>query len=315
MLLERSLARVMDGAMCGMMNAVQGRRRDLICTAARLDTYLADCSALTREEFFHAPEMGNPTHSADVLAWDSPVKSGFAANDRTRVLRFCPHDAGAPTMLLLHALMSASDVGYRRVAGWFNERGWNVVFPHLPYHYSRKPAGYFNGELAISADLVRNGETIRQGVTELRQLMNHFRTEGTKEFALIGTSFGGWNGALLSFLEDLRFVALIQPIVNIEHAIWENPGSASMRRLLRGQGITTGQTGRHSHLSSPLHGTPLCGGAKVVITAGVFDSVSRPEDLRTLHEGWPGSTLLSVRQGHFGYRALQETLKEIEKFL
>ncbi len=212
--------------------------------------------------------------------------------------------------------MSASDTGYRKVAAWFNERGWNAVFPHLPYHYSRKPPGYFNGELAVSADLIRNGETIRQGVSEIRQLMNYFRAGGCREFGIVGTSFGGWNGALVSFLEpDLRFLGMIQPIVNTEHAIWENPGSASLRRLLRAQGITSMQSAHHLHLSSPLHGVPLCGGERAVITSGLYDGVARPEDLQALHAAWQGSTLLHVRQGHFGFRALQETLKGIEKFL
>ena len=148
-------------------------------------------------------------------------------NDRPRVrVQWGARGTSGPTVLLLHALMSANDFGYLKVSRWFNERGWNTVFPHLPFHYSRTPRGYFNGELAITANLIRNGETIRQGVIELRQLMAMLREGGCKEFGILGTSFGGWNGALLSFLEtDFRFVALIQPIVNIEHAIWQIPGS------------------------------------------------------------------------------------------
>lgn len=314
--MEKSAARLMDGVMCGMMNAVQGRRRDLVCTADGLDAYLNRCRPLSREDFYVVPEMAHLQRGSEKLEWESPVHSGFPTNDRARALLFCPHGASAPTVLLLHALMSASDGGYRKIAAGFNARGWNVVFPHLPYHYSRKPAGYFNGELTISADLIRNGETLRQGVTEIRQVMNLLRKGGTKEFGVIGTSYGGWTGALLSFLEpDLRFLALIQPIVNIDHAIWENPGSASMRRLLRKQGIVRGDVDQHSHLVSPLHGVPLCGGERAVITAGVYDSVARAEDLRRLHEAWAGSKYVPVRQGHFGYRAMQETLKEIEKFL
>ena len=212
--------------------------------------------------------------------------------------------------------MSANDFGYLRVARRLNERGWNTVFPHLPFHYSRTPRGYLNGELAITANLIRNGETLRQGVIELRQLMAMLREGGCKEFGILGTSFGGWNGALLSFLEtDFRFVALIQPIVNIEHAIWQSPGSILMRRFLRSRGVLPGESERHAHLTSPLHGVPLCGGDRVVITAGVYDSVSPARELLNLKHRWPGAKLLQVRQGHFGYRALRETLKEIERFL
>jgi len=212
--------------------------------------------------------------------------------------------------------MSASDLGYLRAARWLNERGWNAVFPHLPFHFSRRPRGYLNGELAITANLVRNGETLRQGVTELRQLMALLRALGCKEFGLIGTSYGGWNGALLSFLEsDFRFVALIQPIVNVEHAIWNSPSSVLIRRLLCSRGILPGESVRHAHLSSPLHGVPLCGGERVIITAGLYDSISPRRELLELRDRWPGTKLLEVRQGHFGCRALRETLKEIERFL
>jgi hypothetical protein len=68
-------------------------------------------------------------------------------------------------------------------------------------------------------------------------------------------------------------------------------------------------------LSSPLHGIPLCGGDRVVITAGVYDRLSPASDLLNLKRRWSGARLLEVRQGHFGYRALRETLKEIERFL
>jgi hypothetical protein len=315
--LERALAYAMDGAMCGTMNLLQWRHRELVCSQGDLQSYLSACSVLSREEFYRVPPTSGRCQQGRWIEWDTPVSSGFPENDRARVrLQLGYQGTSGPTILLLHALMSASDFGYLRVARWFNERGWNTVFPHLPFHYSRTPRGYLNGELAITANMIRNGETLRQGVVELRQLMAMLREGGCTEFGIVGTSFGGWNGALLSFLEsDFRFIALIQPIVNIEHAIWQNPGSALMRRLLRSRGILPGESERHAHLSSPLHGIPLCGGDRVVITAGVYDSVSPTRDLLNLKDRWPGARLLRVKQGHFGYRALRETLKEIERFL
>lgn len=314
---ERALAYAVDGAMCGTMNALQWRHRANICSLEELQTYLSACSSLSREEFYRPPPVTGKRENGNWVEWDAPVRSGFPENDIFRA-RFQAGSRGpsGPTILLLHALMSASDFGYLRVARQLNERGWNTVFPHLPFHYSRRPRGYLNGELAITANLVRNGETLRQGVTELRQLMSMLREGGCTEFGLIGTSFGGWNGALLSFLEsDFRFIALIQPIVNIEHAIWENPGSILMRRLLRSRGIAPGESARHAHLSSPLHGIPLCGGDRAIITAGIYDSVSPAHELLNLKHRWAGAKLIEVRQGHFGYRALRETLKEIERFL
>lgn len=314
---EKTVAMAMDGAMCGMMNALQWHRRDQVCSREDFESYLATCSGISREEFYHMPPVSNPVQNGAWLEWDTPRPTGFAENDRVRMrLHVCGKDPSAPTVLLLHALMSSSDLGYLRLARWFNDRGWNAVFPHLPFHYSRNPRGYFNGLLAINANLIRNVETIRQGVVELRQLMSQLRERGCGEFAVLGTSYGGWNGALLSFLEpDFRFLALIQPIANPEHAIWGNPGSATMRGLLRTRGFEPWGLGKNVHLCSPLHGVPLCGGERAMITAGIYDRVSPAKELLELKHRWPGSRLLHVRQGHFGYAAMRKTLEEIEPLL
>ena len=126
--------------------------------------------------------------------------------------------------------MSAHDVGYCRIAAGLNRRGWNAVLMHLPYHYSRVPRGHFNGALALTSNLPQNGETMRQAVMEVRQLMEYLRENGCPDFGMIGTSYGGWVGALVSFLErEFRFVTLLQPIADVEHAIWESPASSMIR--------------------------------------------------------------------------------------
>lgn len=315
--IERTLATAMDGAMCGMMNALQWRLRRQVCSRRDFEAYIARCSSLTREKFYESGAIRGVTAGDRGLDWDSPVAGPFMENNRVRMRVFpCPSGPAAPTVLLLHALMSANDGGYVRLARWFNERGWNAIFPHLPFHYSRAPRGFFNGELAVTANLIQNGETLRQAVVELRQAMAHFRAQGCRAFGIVGTSYGGWTGALLSFLEpDLRFVSLIQPIVDIEHAIWQNPASFAIRRQLRRVQIEPGASARHAHLSSPLHGQPLCGGDRVVLTAGTYDLVSPPEKLRELADRWPGTRMITVRQGHFGYTALRETLPEIARLV
>ena len=214
---------------------------------------------------------------------------------------------------MLHALMSASQIGYRRWAAHFNARGWNACFVHLPYHYSRVPPGYFNGELAITADLVRNAEGLRQGVIELRQLIDALRAQGCTDFGILGTSYGAWIGALLACVEpDLRFVALMAPIVNVEHAIWESPAAIYMRRQLRRANIEPALIARHYHLSSPMHNQPLCGADRVLFVAGEYDLIARPEHIEELHQHWLGSELLKIPQGHFGYRMMRDTVARLE---
>jgi hypothetical protein len=58
-----------------------------------------------------------------------------------------------------------------------------------------------NGELAITADVIRTAEGLRQGVSEARQLVHLLRGHGCERFALWATSYGGWIGALLLSME------------------------------------------------------------------------------------------------------------------
>jgi 1-acyl-sn-glycerol-3-phosphate acyltransferase len=317
--IARIRANTVDRAMCASMNLLQSRHRLHAGSREDMERYVADCEKLTIHEYYLAPQpldlsaaLGDGARPR-ILTWRSPIQTRFPMNDIARVDLFpCQRGWSAPTVLMLHALLSATHFGYRRLARRFNERGWNACFVHLPYHYSRVPRGYWNGELAITADLIRNAEGLRQGVMEVRQLLGALRTIGCSDLGILGTSYGAWIGALLAAVErDLRFVALMAPIVNVEHAIWQSPGAAFMRKELCRTRIEPLLVARHFHLSSPNHTQPLCDPSRVLFVCGDFDTIARPEDLEGIHQKWRGSHFLRVRQGHFGYRMLRETVAHL----
>jgi len=318
--LHRTAANAVDFAMCVSMNLVQSRHRLNGRSAEEMDRYVVECEKLTPHEYYAAPKdvgliAAIQNGNGFSLTWRSPIETEFPRNNVARA-DFFPSGRGkaAPTVFMLHALMSATHIGYRRWAARFNELGWNACFVHLPYHYSRVPPGHWNGELAITADLIRNAEGLRQGVIEVRQLIGALRDHGYGEFGILGTSYGGWIGALLAMVErDLRFVALMCPIVNVEHAIWQNPGTAFMRRELRRAKIAPKLVARHFHLSSPLHNEPACDPARVLFVSGDFDLIARPADIDAIQQKWRGSELLRVPQGHFGYRVMRETVTRLKE--
>lgn len=321
-LMRRFTAKTVDFAVCTSMNLLQARHHLNGHSAEAMERYVTECEKLSPREYFAAPKGADVTNAIGIantttVAWQSPIKTEFRRNNTARA-EFFPsaHPRNAPTVFMLHALMSAADIGYRRWATHFNELGWNACFVHLPYHYSRVPRGYWNGELAITADLVRNAEGLRQGVIEVRQLIAALRQHGCREFGILGTSYGAWIGALLATVEsDLRFVALMAPIVNVEHAIWHNPGSVTMRRKLRRANITPELVARHYHLSSPSHTDPACDPTRVLFVAGDFDLIAQPHDIEAIHKRWRGSELLRVPQGHFGYRMMRDTVARLKERL
>jgi hypothetical protein len=315
--LRRPWARVTDATTCALLNLAQWRHRRHATTREDLEAYLAACQAVDRAAFYGAPPLESVEESPGYLAWQTPHASNIAENDRTSAwLQPCDRGWSAPTVLILHALMSVNDIGYRRLAAKFNALGWNAAFLHLPFHYARRPRGYLNGELAVTADLVRNGEGLRQGVSELRQLMAWLRTRGCREFGVYGTSYGAWTGALLASIEeDISFIALLQPIADVEHAIWQSPAGATIRRLLRHNGIDTSMTSRHAHLSSPLHARPKTDPDRIILAIGTYDRIAPPDRVRALADAWNGARVITSPQGHFGYVAARDMFATVSEII
>ena len=320
-----------DLLLCASINWLHRRHPLNGHSRQEMERYLTACERLSPQDYYVPPQAIGSNGASDskptmngmrdsgmaTLSWRSPIETAFAANNTARV-DFFRTDArtwtGAPTVFLLHALMSSSPTGYYRWAEKFNELGWNACFVHLPYHFSRVPTGYWNGELAITPDLIRNAEGLRQGVIELRQIMESLRGHGCREFGVLATSYGGWIGALLTLVEsDFRFVALMSPIVNIEQAIWHSPAARRIRRELVRANIERALVARHFHLSSPLHGRPVCDPTRILFVTGEFDSIAPPAEIEAIHQTWRGSELLRVRQGHFGHRMMPETIAHLKQ--
>jgi 1-acyl-sn-glycerol-3-phosphate acyltransferase len=328
---HRFAARGVDSLLCASINFLHRRHRLNGHSREEMERYVITCERLSPQQYYAVSKViarngvpgskpvldGKRDSEMARLSWRSPVETAFTANNvacadffRTNAQNW----EAAPSVFLLHALMSASPTGYYRCAKSFNELGWNACFVHLPYHFSRVPTGYWNGELAITPDLIRNAEGLRQGVIEVRQLMESLREQGCHEFGVLATSYGGWIGALLTLVEsDFRFVALMSPIVNVEHAIWQSPAARRVRRELLQANIEPTLVARHFHLSSPMHGQPACDPTRILFVTGEFDSITPPEEIEAIQQAWRGSELLRVRQGHFGYRMMRETIARLKE--
>ncbi len=318
---DRAVHAGMDATMCAMMNLSQWRLRDHAVTRERLERYLAQCETLDAIEYYATPDKNRTLQQPECrlhgmsLTWNSPIRDEHPENHQAKALYFKSDiPGGRPTLVLLHALMSASDFGYRRIAARFTANGWNVLFPHLPYHYSRTPRGYANGALTITSDLVRNAEALRQSVIELRQLLAWARSNGSPRTALMGTSYGGWVASLALGLEPVDFAVLLQPVADVNHATFGSPASTMMSGLLKRNGITSKDLSRHAHLSSPAARRPLTPPDRITVIGGTQDRLSPPESLRSLCESWGGTRYLEVEQGHFGYRAMRCALAECDRY-
>lgn len=321
-MISRAIHGGMDALMCTMMNGAQWRLRAHAVSRERLEAYLSECEGRDHLDYYALPEEGRTSPATlwkrenDHISWSSPVQGEHAASNTARARLFEAEPTGkGPTLILLHALMSANDFGYRRIAARFNKKGWNVLFPHLPHHYSRKPRGYANGSLTITSDLVRNAETLRQSVIELRQLIRWARRRGSRRVAVLATSYGAWVAAITLSLEETDFSILLQPVADVGHATFGSPASRMMASLLKKNGIHRDSIDRHAHLSSPVHLRPLTPPERLTVIGGKHDRLSTPESLKALCHAWGGVRYIEVNQGHFGYGAMQCALTEADRYL
>jgi pimeloyl-ACP methyl ester carboxylesterase len=314
--MKRLTALLGDSVMCGMMYVLQRRHRLPPDAREQAERYLATHLPAGRERFF-APEqsaLGEHPTEENAHHWPSPVPSPFPENLRCRALLFpCAQGWSAPTVIMLHALMSASDRGYREWARRFNARGWNAIFVHLPYHYSRTPRRHLNGELAITADLLRTAEGLRAGVMEVRQLLAWLRARGGSEFGLWASSYGAWIGALVASLErDFRWMCMLEPIADLGDALWRSAAGRAIRRHFVLGRIPPELVTRFAPYICPTHARPLDDRARVLIAGGEYDRIARPQEIRAMHQRWAGSTLRFEPQGHFGFRLMQSAWQWLE---
>ena len=324
-LINRTAHAGMDAIMCAMMNTAQWRLRHHAVTSERLAEYLLECQGHDYRSYYATPDEDRTLTPPDwqrndhLLSWRTPRPGTHPENNTASAHLFettTPNTShGSPTIILLHALMSASDYGYRRIAARFNKQGWNVLFPHLPYHYSRIPRGYANGALTITSDLIRNAEALRQSVIELRQLMDWSRQRGSKRIALLATSYGGWVASLALCLEKTDFSVLLQPVADVKHATFGSPASRMMANYLKRNRVGPEALDRHAHLSSPARITPLTPPDRITIIGGKYDRISPSESLKGLCDSWGGARYREVDQGHFGYDAMNCALQESEQYM
>lgn len=221
----------------------------------------------------------------------------------------------SPVMIFMHGFMSASDTGYHLWCRLMNKRGINAIFLHLPYHYSRRPKGFVSGELAISADLIRLAEGIRQSVKELRLIMSVLKKMGAPKIGLFGMSYGGWIASLTARVDrHVHLLAMVEPIVDISHVMWKSLAARTMRRQLQEKGVQQDSLSRLFSLVCPFEGRANCSGENILMLAGSYDQIAPPEHVKRLATYW-GAHYRQYPQAHCGYRLQTRGWEDMQTLL
>ncbi|MDZ4816402.1 MAG: alpha/beta hydrolase family protein [Verrucomicrobiota bacterium] len=319
--IHKPIATLLDGATFRLLNFWHFRHGVHASSPEALEKYASQWSGKSFEFFelkaqSDIPLEERPSPEPKRVNYESPVPCDIPCNNYGYIDVFQAHPWNSvPCVILSHGFMSASDTGYRMWCRLLNKNGMNAVFFHLPYHYARRPKGYVSGELAVSADLIRVAEGIRQSVVELRYIIRSLNTQGCPRVGLFGMSYGGWVSALTAGLEGaVKMGVLIEPILDIEHVMWDCPATRTMRRQLSSRGVSKELVHSMFHLVSPFQRKPASVDAQILMLAGEYDRIAPAAAIKRLSQEW-GGHYREYRQGHVGYKLQHAGWRDMQELL
>jgi dienelactone hydrolase len=121
------------------------------------------------------------------LRFTSPVRTPYPENDLVNA-RWFPARGRRAVVLLPHWNSDAiSYTGLCRVLNWL---GVAVLRLSMPYHDIRMPAEIRRADYAVSANIGRTLDSVRQGVIDIRCCFDWLEQQGYNRLGIAGTSLG-----------------------------------------------------------------------------------------------------------------------------
>ncbi len=126
------------------------------------------------------------TH-AEFLRFTSPVVTPYPENNLVNA-RWFPARGKRAIVLLPH--WNADAVSYNSLCGLLNRLGIAVLRLSMPHHDIRRPAEIDRADYAVSANIGRTLDSVRQGVIDVRCCLDWLEAQGYNRLGIVGTSLG-----------------------------------------------------------------------------------------------------------------------------
>ena len=145
-------------------------------------------------EVFSTREVPDPALDAKVkgtfgefLRFSSPVKTPYAENNLVNA-RWFPARGRRAIVLLPH--WNADAISYVSLCQVLNLMGVAVLRLSMPYHDVRMPSEIKRADYAVSANIGRTLDAVRQGVVDIRCCLDWLEGQGYSKLGIVGTSLG-----------------------------------------------------------------------------------------------------------------------------
>jgi len=124
---------------------------------------------------------------AEFLRFTSPVATPFPENNLVNA-RWFPARGRRAVVLLPH--WNSDALSYNSLCRVLNWMGIAVLRLSMPYHDIRRPAEIDRADYAVSANIGRTLDSVRQGVIDVRCCLDWLESQGYNRLGIVGTSLG-----------------------------------------------------------------------------------------------------------------------------
>jgi pimeloyl-ACP methyl ester carboxylesterase len=171
---------------------------------------------------------------AEFLRFTSPVRSPFPENNLVNA-RWFPTGGRRAVVLLPH--WNSDALHYNSLCRVLNWMGIAVLRLSMPYHDIRRPPCIQRADYAVSANIGRTVDAVRQGVVDVRCCFDWLESQGYNRLGILGTSLGSCY-AFITAAHDPRVqvVAFNHAATYFADVVWHGQSTRHIREGLH-QGI------------------------------------------------------------------------------
>jgi dienelactone hydrolase len=195
----------------------------------------------TREvQVFSTREVPDPKLEAKVkgtfaefLRFTSPARTPYPENNLVNA-RWFPARGRRAVILLPH--WNADALAYNSLCRVMNMLGIAVLRLTMPYHDIRMPAETSRADYAVSANIGRTLDALRQGVVDIRSCLDWLETQGYSQFGIVGTSLGSCYAFIAAAHEPrLSVAAFNHASTYVADVVWHGQSTRHIRQGIEQQ--------------------------------------------------------------------------------
>ncbi len=169
----------------------------------------------------------------EFLRFTSPVKTPYPENNLVNA-RWFPARGRRAIVLLPH--WNADAIAYVSLCRVLNLMGIAVLRLTMPYHDIRMPAEISRADYAVSANIGRTLDAVRQGVTDIRSCFDWLEQQGYNQLGIVGTSLGSCY-AFIAVAHDprIRVAAFNHASTYVADVVWHGQSTRHIRQGIEQQ--------------------------------------------------------------------------------